>query len=1078
MRHPREMVLPGECRRGEIDTQCVIMASAPTGARGTFMMDNRSQQSINPIVRFAVERRITMGMFVLGVMVLGWISLQRLPLEYLPAFSSSNISVSVPYPSSSPEEIERLIVRPLEDSLGTINGIETLSASASSSQARVNIGFVDGTDMEMAAVEVRDRIERARHLLPTDVEQIRVRRFQSTDIPVLRFDVSASWPSEQLFDFVENVVQRRLERLEGVAQVDVGGLRTPELQINLDPARLQAHGIDIRNLVNRVRENNVNLSAGDIKDGSRKLLVRAVGEFDSPGEIETLPLDSSGLTLADVAEVDYGFPQQEAFSFLNGSEAVTLSVNKASDSNLLAVVDGVKRELDSIRGLPEAEGVTIRIYSDASRDVKQGLGQLRDAGLIGGALAILAVFLFLRRFRTTMLVALAIPISVVTAFVLIYFLRQAGTLEITLNVVSLAGLMLALGMLVDNSIVVIESIFRHRNELGEDAKTAALVGTSEVALPIVASTATTMCVFLPLIFLGTGGRFSLYLENIAITICIVIVASLVVALTVVPMAAAILLKHQDTRRSPFIDRLTALYATCLRITLRRRFVFVLTILALFVGSIYLFQTIERSYSYGGLERQVVIKVDTPRQYSLQQTQELYAELYKTFDSRRDELDIADISHSYDRSTGRSRASWRRSRQFSIYLKDESESTRSTDEVRDRIRELLPVKAGVELRIATARGRHGMQGVEVELSGDDPVILELLANQVTQRLAQLPMIKDVDSSLESGVQEIHVQVARERAMQAGLSTQAVASTVSSALSSRAISQFRIADREIDIVMQYREVDRETLDQLKNVAVYAGDTPLPLASLADFKVVSGPRSIERENHRSKVTVSANTTDSRAAFAAMGAVSELMNQTAMPPGYEWSFGRWNRYQQRDQNSGMFTLLFAIPLVYMLLAALFESFTQPFTIMFSVPFAAIGVGVVMKLANQPWDNMTMIGMIVLVGIVVNNAIVLITHINFLRKQNIERDQAILLGGQHRLRPILITAITTILGMMPMVLPFLFPQVFGSVEGRAATWAPIGLVIVGGLMTSTFLTLLIIPTIYSLVDDFTLFLKRVARAA
>jgi len=1040
-------------------------------------MKDSSSPSVNPIVRFAVERRVTMGMLVLGVMVLGWISLQRLPLEYLPAFSSSNISVSVPYASSSPEEIERLIVRPLEDALGTINGIETLSASASASQARVNVGFIDGTDMDMAAVEVRDRIERARHLLPGDVEQVRVRRFQSTDIPVVRFDVSAAWPSERLFDFVENVVQRRLERQEGVAQVDVGGLRTPELQVNLDPARLQAHGVDVRQLASRLRENNVNLSAGDIKDGSRKLLVRAVGEFKSPTEIARLPLDSRGLTIADVAEVNYGLPDQETFSFLNGAEAITVSVNKASDSNLLAVVDRIKQELDVIRALPESEGVTIRLYSDASRDVKQGLGQLRNAGLIGGSLAILAVFLFLRRFRTTALVALAIPISVVTAFVLIYFLRQAGVLELTLNVVSLAGLMLALGMLVDNSIVVIESIFRHRNELGEDAKTAALAGTGEVALPIVASTVTTMCVFLPLIFVGTGGRFGLYLENIAIMICIVIVASLLVALTVVPMVAAILLRTQDARPARFIDWLTGFYAKCLGITLRHRFVFVLTILAMFAGSVYLFGTIERSYSYGGMERQVVVKVDTPRQYSLQQTQDLYAELYELFDSRREELDISDISHAYDRATGRSRASWRRSRQFSIYLKDESESSKSTSEVRDRIRELLPVKAGVELRIATARGRHGMQGVEVELSGDDPVILELLANRVTDRLGRLPMIKDVDSSLESGAEEIHVQVARERTLQAGLSTQAVASTVSGALSSRAVSQFKTADREVDVVMQYREGDRETLDQLKNVPVFSAETSLPLAALADFEFATGPRSIERENHRAKVTVSANTSSSGAAFMAMGAVTELMNETSMPPGYEWSFGRWNRHQQRDQNSGMFALLFAMPLVYMLLAALFESFAQPFTIMFSVPFAAIGVGVVMKLANQPWDNMTMIGMIVLVGVVVNNAIVLINHINFLRKQGIERDSAILLGGQHRLRPILITAITTILGMMPMVLPFLFPQLFGPVEGRAATWAPIGLVIVGGLTTSTFLTLMIIPTLYSLVDDFTLFLKRVARA-
>ena len=340
-----------------------------------------------------------------------------------------------------------------------------------------------------------------------------------------------------------------------------------------------------------------------------------------------------------------------------------------------------------------------------------------------------------------------------------------------------------------------------------------------------------------------------------------------------------------------------------------------------------------------------------------------------------------------------------------------------------------------------------------------------------------MIRDVDTSLEDGDSEVHVSVQQERILQAGLSSQAVANTVNNALSSRAVSHFKTGDREVDLVMQYREQDRETLDQLKNMPVFASNTPLPLGALADFSFEDGPRSIERENHRAKVSVSANATSSAATFAAMRAVTEIMDGLAMPPGYEWGYGRWNRYQQRDQESGWFAWLFALPLVYMVLAALFESFTQPFTIMFSVPFALLGVAVVMKLAGQPWDTMTMIGMIVLLGVVVNNAIVLINHVNFLRKQGCERNEAILLGGQHRVRPILITAITTILGMTPMIAPFLFPQWFGPLEGRAATWAPIGLVIVGGLTTSTFLTLMILPTVYSLIDDFSGWLRRVARA-
>jgi HAE1 family hydrophobic/amphiphilic exporter-1 len=1036
-----------------------------------------AEQQITPIVRFSVKRRVTLTMIVFGVLVLGWISLQRLPLEFLPSFSSSNITVIAPYPSSSPEEVERLIVRPLEDSLGTINGIETMSASATASQARIRISFVDGTDMEMAAVDVRDRVERVRHLLPDDLEQLRIRRFQTTDIPVLRFDLSAGWSKERLYDFAETVVQRRLERLEGVAQVEVRGILSPELQINVDPARMRAHNVGIRELVQLLRASNVNVSGGDIKEGSRKLMVRSVGEFDSPSEIGEMPVNGDGLRLRDIAEVAYTFPRQNQFNFLNGVEALTVRVNKTSGSNLLEVVDRVKTEIASIEKLPEAAGVTMRVYNDASKDVRNGLGQLRDAGLIGGLLAILAVYFFLRRFRTTSLVAVAIPISIIATFVLMYFLRQAGIVDITLNVVSLAGLMLALGMLVDNSVVVIESIFRHRNELQEDARSASLRGASEVALPIIASTITTMCVFLPMIFIGSGGRFRLYFANIGITVCIVIVASLLVALTVVPMVSAVILKRQSARPAPFIERLTGWYGGLLSFTLRHRFLFVVSIVAMLAGTIYLFSTIERSFAIRPLEREVMLKIDTPRQYSLEQIEALYGEIYSILDGKREELDIADISHNYDRGTGRSRASWRRTRQFSIYLKDEDESELSTSEVRNRIRELLPEKAGVELRIASAQGRHGMSGVEVQLMGDDPVVLELLSRRVAERLAKLPMVKDVDTSLESGDQEIHVRVQRERSLQAGLSSTALAWTVNNALSSRAVSHFKTGDREVDLVVQFREEERETLDQLKNIPVRRAGAALPLGALAEFDVVPGPRSITRENHQARVTVTANTVDGKSSFKVLEATTQLLEETPLPPGYSWSFGRWNRHQQRDRDVGLFALLFALPLVYMVLAALFENLVQPFAIMFAVPFAALGVGVVMKLAGQPWDNMTMLGMIVLLGVVVNNAIVLIDHINLLRRQGLSRNEAIVRGGQHRLRPIIITAVTTIFGMMPLVAPFLLPQLFGELEGRAANWAPIGLVIVGGLTTSTFLTLVIIPTIYSLMDDLTQWLRRVARA-
>jgi len=524
-----------------------------------------------------------MAMAVLGVLVLGWLSLDRLPLEFLPTFSSSFISVDAPYPSSSPAETERLIVRPLEDSLSTMNGIESLTAVSTASSGNVSIRFVDGTDMDLAAVDVRDRVDRVRHRLPDDLEQIRIRRFQSSNRPVLRFHVSADWPRERLYRFTEDVIVRRLQRLEGVADVQVSGDETSEIQVNLISDRMASLGIDVRNVASVIRSNHLSVSAGTVRDGSQSFLLRVEGKLGSLDEIRALPL-GGGLRLGDVAEVVMDYPEQEEWDFLNGQEALSVYLYKASTANLLAMIDGAKAEIAAIQELPDADGIQFNIYRDDSEDVRNGLNELRNTGLLGGTLAVLFMYLFLRRLRSTLLVAIAIPVSVVMTFVFMYLSRQAGWTDLTLNIMSLMGLMLSIGMLVDNSIVVIESIFRHHEDLGEDAHTATLHGASEVTLPIAASTLTTVCVFLPMVFLSSGGRFAIFMSNIGLTVVVVMAASLVVAVTVVPMVAARLLRGERARQGLLWNRVTAAYASTLRFMLRHRLAFASVVILALIGS--------------------------------------------------------------------------------------------------------------------------------------------------------------------------------------------------------------------------------------------------------------------------------------------------------------------------------------------------------------------------------------------------------------------------------------------------------------------------------------------------------------
>jgi HAE1 family hydrophobic/amphiphilic exporter-1 len=1033
---------------------------------------------VNPIIRFAVERRVTMAMAVLGVLVLGWLSLNRLPLEFLPTFSSSFISVDAPYRSSSPAETERLIVRPLEDSLSTINGIDTLTAISTASSGNVSVRFVDGTDMDLAAVDVRDRVDRVRPRLPDDLERVRIRRFQSSDRPVLRFHLSADWPRERLYRFTNDVIVRRLQRLDGVADVQVRGDETREVQVNLIPDRMASLGIDVRDVASVIRSNHQAVSAGTVREGSRSFFFRVEGKLTSLDEIRALPL-GGGLRLGDVAEVVMAYPEQEEWDFLNGQEALSVQIYKASTANLLEMIDAAREEIEAIQGMPEAKGLQINIYRDDSEDVRNGLKELRNTGLLGGALAVVFMYLFLRRFRSTLLVTIAIPVSVVMTLVFMYLSRQAGWSDLTLNIMSLMGLMLSIGMLVDNSIVVIESIFRHHEDLGEDARTATLQGASEVALPIAASTLTTMCVFLPIVFMSSGGRFAFFMKNIGLTVVVVMAASLVVAITVVPMVAARLLGGERASKGTLWNRFSGAYAKSLRFMLRHRLAFSAVVILALVGSWHLYQSIERSYSSPSFERQMTILVDTPKSYTVEQKRELYDEVYALLDENRDELEIATITHSFRRGSGRSRG-WSRDNRFNVYLVDEEHSKLDTGQIRDRIEALMPTKPGVTFTLTRSRRGHSGSGssIEVRIRGDRFEILELYAKRAMTALSAMPGISDADSSLESGDEEVLVRPDRERILASGLSSQAVGQSVSSALSSRAVSYFEVEDRELDVVVQHREQDRQTLDQLKKIPVGFGDGRQTIGAVAEFETAQGARSIERIDRQSTITVTADTETGTPAFVAQRMAQGVIEGLNLPAGYEVVEGEdWMRGEQ-DASDAVFLLLFALALIYMVMASLFESFAQPFTIMFSVPFAFIGVGVIMSLVGQPRSSSSDMGLIILAGIVVNNAIVLVDQINRLRSQGMPRDEAIVLGGRHRLRPILMTAMTTVLGLSPMVAGYILPSVFGAPDGRAAFWAPVGLVILGGMTTSTFFTVMVIPTIYSLIDDLTVFTSRIAAAA
>ena len=1023
---------------------------------------------------YSIKRPVTVLMVVISIVVLGLISLQRLPLELFPEFSSNTLSVSVSYPSSSPPETERDITRPLEEALSALNHLETIESTSSGSSSEVRVEFKDGTEMDLAALEIRDRIDQVRGLLPEGVERIRIRRWHTGNWPVFRFSVGWSGDRKNLYNFLEEVLRPRLERIQGVANVDTRGIEDKQILVEVDPNRLQSHGIDIWALGQALRSNNVTLSAGYVFDGDKKYTLRTMGEFQEAWEIEALPLAGGRLTLGDIADVRYDFPEKTSFSRLNRNESINVYVYKAATANVVEVCQATRAELDRLTSLPRyADLLTFQVMSDQSSEILKTINDLAQAGLIGGFLACLVLFVFLRKYRSTLIIATAIPVSVLCTFGFMYLLRVAAGSAISINLVTLMGLMVAIGMLVDASVVVLENIFRHKEDKGLGALDAAIQGTREVGIAVVASVATTISVFASFFFLE--GPMARYLSSYGTTVSIALLSSLVVALTLIPLASSrILTGRGKTKRKP-LQFLTDGYASTMGFLLRWRITALIVMALIGWASYSVLKQIDREQMPRVAGRQIRLDVLFERSYTLDRIELIHGQLEQLLLDRREEFEIAAVGSEFGRRSGRS---GRLRGTLEIYLRDEGDVT-PAQVLQERMMAVFPVIPGVEYKRGRLRhyGGGGEMGIDVKLKGEDPTLLEMYGEIVKKRIFDVPGIRDVQTTLETGDDEIHVQVDRRRTEQFGISPQMVARTLSSALSTRATTRVKGDQGEIDVVVQMRGGNKISLQEIENIHFENRQGEMiPLYSVVDYQYRKGPLSIRREDRKATLTVSASLQQGTASFLANMGVQEALSDLRLPPGYSWSFGRnWRRFLESEESS-FFSIGLALILMYIIMASLFESFVHPFTILFTVPFSMIGVAGLFYLTGTTLNSMAYLGILVLFGLVVNNGIILIDHINRLRRSGMEKNVAIIQGGRDRLRPILMTAFTSLFGLLPLTLPFFLPDLFPESEGRARMWAPVSLAVFGGLTTSTFLTLLILPTVYSYMDDVSVYTLRGAR--
>ncbi len=1015
------------------------------------------------ISEYSVKRPVTILMATISVLVLGYIALTRLPLALLPEMSSSHLRVQVDYPSSSPEEIERIISRPLEEYLSTLNGLESISTWSRTSGANVSLEFVDGMDMDIVSLEVRDRLDQARANLPDDVERIMIRRWQTTDMPIFRFAIGWTGDKDSLYRVVDEIITRRIERINGVASVDLRGADEKQIIVEVDDGLLQAYGIDSFTLSQALNSNNISLTGGYIMSGDKKFTLRSIGEYRTIEDIKKVPLTRNGLTIGDVADIRFDFPEQYDFSRLNGEEAVTMMVYKASTANVVSVCQDIQEELVAIQEMPSLSGkLTIQVYNDQSEQILGTLNDLKTAGIYGGILAMIVLFLFLMKVRSTLIIGMAIPVSIVFTCAFLFLMRVIGGSDITLNTISLMGMMVAVGMLVDNSVVVLENIFRYRQDKGLPAIEAAIRGSREVSVAVLASTATTVAVFASFIFMpnGISGRF---MRDFGITVAVALVASLIVSVTIVPMVASRIFAGKEKSKQRIILMLEAGYRKVMQVFLRWRFVSIIMMAGLGFLTYYLFSHIEREFYPNVAEREISFNILLERSLSLDTMVDVYERLENLLLENAEELEIASISSRFSNNSTRRGQYWG---SLDIILTEEGDLT-PTLELREKIEGMFPVIPGVEYRPGRMRrmGGGSDMGIALEVSGEDPAMLEIWANVIKERLQAIPGLSNVQTSLETGDDEIRFSADTEKLEKFGLSSRNVAQTVSSALSSRAATKVKGDSGEIDVIVYLRGENEISLTELMNINLQnrSGEM-IPIHSVVDFEYAKGPVALERENRKMTVAITADTEKGGSFFASQEAQSALEGLN-MPAGYSWSMGRgWRDARQGEQES-MFSIYLALILMYIIMASLFENFIHPLTILCTVPFSLIGVAWIFYATGTSLSQMAYLGILVLFGIVVNNGIILLDHINFLRRSGMPRTEAIIQGGSDRMRPILMTAATSIFGMLPLTLPYIFPTIFGGGAG-SGYWEPVSLAVLGGLTTSTFLTLLILPPVYSYMDD------------
>ena len=1030
----------------------------------------KTKHSLLP--RLSVNRPITVIMSLLAVMVVGYIAFTQISVDLMPAgFTPPFLGVWTPYANSNPQEVEEQIAQPIEAQIQTISGVRRVTSNSSSNGCWTFVQFVQGTDMDLAYAQLRDRMDRVKADLPDDIERLFVRKWSNDDDPIMWIALVQKEPIEDPYLVVEQNLQKPLERIDGIAKVEIDGAyeKSVLLQINQDLVR--SYKINLYEVIQSLRKDNFSISSGYVKEGSRKIFVRSYAKFTNLDEIKNLPIKGTNLRLKDIAEIKYDVPERRWFLNIDGRDAVTLGVYKESVANTVEICNKISTIFkNTYKKDPKLSGFRMEILFNQGEFIEDSVDNLQRTALWGGLFAFIVLYFFLRRFRMTLIVIVAIPLSLLITLTVMYFIGW------TLNLITMMGLMISVGMVVDNSIVVLENIYRKRS-LGEDNRESALSGASEVGLAVTLATLTTVVVFLPLILMNDDMGFRFYMIRIGIPVIVALIASLVVAMVFIPLAATKIISKRKVMEPKSILKSNQVYRKTLAWAISHRVeMFVILLLAM-MSMQYAASHSKQTNNMEGNINDFRLIFDMPNNYTIEQASSLFRAVEDTIKSKDQAYGVKTVMARHSNNFGNihvflnppPKKDWYEIAYETVIksLGDDLHQPMAREAVIEDVKKRIPKYPGVDVRTSwhTQGGGGDDASMAITLYGDDTNTLVNLSKEVERRLRSIDEIISVETDRDKGSDEIHLEINREQAKKYGISPQAISGTVQYALRGFPLPKYQTEEKEIDVHIQLRKQDRRNLEQLKNMTFFsATGTEIPLSALAKFTVKKGMGEIRREDGKTYLTVKANTTKDNMK-ALYRKVDQVMKGFTMPYGYTWTKGRNFMRMQQGNQSMVFAMILSITFVFLLMGFLFESFVLPLSVILSIPFSFLGAFWIMFLTGTPIDMMSQIGFVILVGIVVNNAIVLIDLINRLRQEGYNRTDAIMEAGKQRFRPILMTAFTTIGGLLPMAI--------GNTSMIGIPYAPMGRTIIGGLLTSTFLSLVAVPWAYTLFDDMREYFKK-----